>query len=113
MPVHGDIRDIGQDFGGAVTAFLKVKQTWRLVDEFGVVFVVEERRVLQQVFDKRNVSRHATNTKLAQGTVHAGNRHFWGRGAGGHFGQQTVVEPRDHSAGIGGATIKSDTGTSG
>ena len=113
MPVYGNICDVGQDFGGAVTAFLKVKQTRCLIDEFGVVFVVQERRMLQQVFHKRNVGADAANTEFAERTVHAGNRHFRGRGACGHFGQQTVIEARDYSTRIGGATIQPDTRTSG
>ena len=113
MTVDGDISDIGQDFRGAVTTFGEFEQVRRLVNELGMVFVVQERRMLQQVFDKRDVGRHTANTELSQGTVHPRNRHLRCGRTGGYFGQEAVVIARDHRAGIRRATIQSNARASG
>ena len=108
MPVHRDVRDIGQDLGRAVLARRKVEQFRRLVDEFRVVFVVQERRVFQQVFHERNVRRHAADTEFTQGAVHTGNRRLGRLGPCRHLFQQAVVIACDHRARIGRAAIQTD-----
>ena len=113
VPVHRNIGNICQQFRRAVTACFEIKQASCLVDEFGVVFIVQEDRVLQQVFHKRNVGRYTANTELAQRTVHACNRHFRCGGACRHFGQQAVVKTSDHRARISSTTIKTDARTGG
>jgi hypothetical protein len=88
VPVHRDVGDISQDFRGPVAAFFKDEQVGRLVNELGMVLIVQEHRVFEQVFHECDVRGHPANSKLAQGPVHPRNRHF-GRGrTGGNFGEQ-------------------------
>ena len=79
MPVDGDIGDIGQDAGCPVAPRLELEQLRRLVDELGMILVVEEGRVLQQVLDKGDIGRDATDAELPQCPVDARNRGL-GRG---------------------------------
>ena len=67
MAVDCDVGDICQHFGAAVTALFEGEQIRRLVDELGGVFIVEERRVLEQVFDKGDVGAHAREYGIRAG----------------------------------------------
>ena len=101
VAVHGDVGDIGQNLGAPVAPFAELEQFGRLVDELGVVLVVEELRVLQQVLDEGDVGGDATDAELAQRPVHPGDSGF-GRGRpGGDLLQKAVVVSGDHRAGIG------------
>ena len=111
MPVHGDIRDIGQDLGPTVAALFELEQVRSLVDELGRVFIRQKGRVFQQVFDKGDIGRHTPHTEFTQRAVHAGNRLFRRGGPCRDLGQQRVVVPCDHTACIGGAAIQTDTHT--
>ena len=108
MPVHCDVANISQHLGRAVAALFKGEQFRRLVDEFGVVRIVEERRVFQQIFHKGDVGADATDTEFTQGAVHAGNRLFGGLRLGCDLDQQAVIIACDHPAGIGGAAVQTD-----
>ena len=55
MAVDRDIGDIGQNPRRAVTAFGEVKECGCLVDELGVVGVVEEIRVFQKVLNEDDI----------------------------------------------------------
>ena len=78
-----------------------------------MVGVVQKRWVLQQVFDKGDVGRHATNTEFAQRAVHASDGHLGRRGLGRDLGQEAVVVTGDHPARIGCATIQTNAHASG
>ncbi len=109
VPVDGDVGDIGQNLGAAVTTPRKDEQLGCLVDEFGGVFIAEKRRVLQQVFDKGDIGADAANPELAQRAIHSGNRRLWGLRVRRHFDQQAVIKARDDAARIGGSAIKANT----
>ena len=101
MPVHGDVCDVVQHLRGAVSARLEIKEFRGLIDEFRVVLVVQELRVLEQVFDEGDICRHTADAEFPQGPVHAGNRGF-GRGRpSGDLFEQAVIVARDHRACIG------------
>ena len=113
MPVDGDIGDIGQNLRAPVAPLGEHEQIRRLVDELGRVFVRQERRVLQQVFDKRDVGADAPDTELAQGTVHPRDGHFGCRCPGRHLFQKRVVIPRDHGPRICRTAIEADAHSGG
>ena len=113
VPVDRDIRDIGQDLCGSVPARLEIEELWRLVDELRVVFVVQKRRVFQQVFDKGDVSRHAADPEFAQCTIHSRNRCVRCRCPSGDLLQERVVIARDNGTGIGCPTVQPDAHTRG
>ena len=77
VTVYRNICDIGEDFGGPVAAGDEIEQLGRLVDELGMIFVVQEYRMLQQVFDEGDIGGHAPDAEFAQGPVHPGNRRLW------------------------------------
>ena len=62
--------------------------------------------MLEQVLNKGDVGRDATNTEFAQGTIHAGDGLLGRCGLGGHLGQKAIVIARDDAAGIGGAASR-------
>ena len=108
VTVYGDIGDIGQYLGAAVTAFFELEQFGRVVDEFCCVFIRQKCRMFQKVFDEGNVCRDATNTEFAQRTVHTQDCLFRGGGPCGDLDQQAIIITCDHPARIGGSAVQSN-----
>ena len=78
----------------------------RVVSSFFVV--VDEGRVVDQVFQELQVGGHAADAELAQRAVHARDGLGRGRRPGRHLDQQRVVVGRDHRAAIGRAGVEPD-----
>ena len=69
--VDDDVAQIRQHLRGAVAQFGKPKELGRRVDERGRGFACEERRMLNQVQQKRDVGLDAADPELAQRAVRA------------------------------------------
>ena len=84
------------------------EQLRRLVDEARGVAGVAELRMVDDVFEERQVGRDAADAEFAQRPVHARDRLGRRRRPGGDLLQQRIVEARDDRAGIGGAAVEPD-----
>ena len=108
MAVDGDVGDVGEKLGGAVGALHRDEQFRRLVDETRRVTGVAELRMVDDVFEEREIGGDAANAELAKRPVHARDRLVRPRRPRGHLLQQRIVEARDDRAGIGGAAVEAD-----
>ena len=108
MPVHRDVGDVVQDPRRAIALGAEVKELRRLVDELGGVLVIQESRVLEQVFHEGNVRADAPDPEFAQGPVHPRDRGLGRWRPGRHLFQQAVIVAGDDCTRIGRASIKAD-----
>ena len=108
VAVHADICDVGQHLRPPVKTGLEGEQLGCLVNEFGVIGIVEERGVLQQVFHESDVGTHTPDAEFAQGAVHPRDGLLRRLRLGGDLDQKAVVIARDHAARVGGAAVQTD-----
>ena len=64
--------------------------------------------MVDQLFQERQVGRHAADTELTQRPIHAPCRFVGGGSPGGDLDQQGVVIAGDEGAGVGGAAVEPD-----
>ena len=95
-----------QQLGGAVATRGELEQLGGLVDESGGGLARLKRRVIDHVFEKRQVARQPADAELAQRPVHAANCLAGLRGPASHLDQQRVVIGRDDRSGIRGAAVQ-------
>ena len=106
LAVDDHVADVLQQLGGAIAAGRELEQLGRLVDEPRRAVAGEERRVVDQADQKRNVRLHAANAELLQAALRPAGRLAEGAAPGGHLHQQRVVERRHDGAGEGGAAVE-------
>ena len=70
-------------------------------------------RMADDVFKKRQIGGHTTNTELAQCTIHSANSFLGSRCPGSDFLEKWIVEAADHGTRVGRATVQTNTKTCG
>ena len=71
IAVQDHVAEIREQLGGAVAAASETKQLRRFIEEGGGDFAGAETRMVDHIFEKRNVGLDAANAEFAQGAVHA------------------------------------------
>ena len=105
VPVNGYASDVAEQSGGSIPAFGEMEEFGRLVDKTCCIVARPEPWVVDKVFDKYEVGGNPTNTKLSKCPIHAGYRLRCRRRPGRDFFQQAVIETRNNSARVSGATV--------
>ena len=109
MSIDADICNVVQQFGCAILTLYLFEQFRRCVNKLGGIAVIKKVRVADDVFKKRQVGSDATNSKLAQRTVHTLDSFFSGGRPRGYFFKQWIIEAINHSTRVGGTAIQSDS----
>ncbi len=100
--------DVAQDPGRAIAARRVLDQLGRLVDEGRVRLAGGERRVEENVLQKRQVRLHTADAELAQGADHLAAGVVPLEAAGGDLGEQRVVVGRDARPDVARAVVEAD-----
>ncbi len=111
VAVHRHLGQEAQHLAGPVAARGKGQQLGRVLDEARgqlVLLVVDEGRVVDEVFQELQIGGHAADAEFAQRAVHARDGFRGGRRPGRDLDQQRVVVGRDHRAAIGRAGVQPD-----
>ena len=74
IAVEDHVAEVREQLGGAIAAAGKAKQFGRIVEKRGGDFAGAKFRVIDDVFDERNVGLDAADAELAEGAVHALDR---------------------------------------
>ena len=71
IAVEYDVADIGEKFGGTITAARKMEKLRRVIKKGGRDFSGTKLRMVDDVLDKRNIRLHSPNAELTKGAIHA------------------------------------------
>src|SRR6266850_438229 len=113
IAVEDDVADIGEKFGGAVTAAREAEKFRRLVKKRRRDFAGTKLRMVHDVLDERNIRLYTPNTELAKSAVHALAGFGKIRAPSRDFDKQRVVIGSEHRAGVRGTPVQSNPKTSG
>ena len=113
IAVDDNLAEIGQQSGCSIAALEECEQPRRLFDESGGGPARLKDRMIDDVFQERNVGLDAADAKLAQTPVHplAGVPEF--AAPRGHLHQKRIVVGADDRAAVGRSSVEPETEASG
>ncbi len=111
IAVNHRVPDELKDLVGPVALLGKFKQLWVVVDIGGVALAGEERRVIDDVFEKADIGLHPADAELLQRPVHGAGGIGKGQAVRGDLHQQRIVKGGDLRSGIAGGGIEAHAET--
>src|SRR5215813_4905648 len=108
IAIQNDVANIREKLRRAIAALGKAKKFRVLFEKTRGDFAAAEVRVIDDVFDKRNIRFDSANAKFAEGAVHALASVGQIRAPGRDFDQKRIVIRSERSAGVRSSPVEAD-----